>query len=201
MYEMIQRCFLFQHLSTEKITLLMKNIKYKTLVYKKGQYIYNFNKELAIILKGKIEVQKNLSTGKKIIMNRLKAGNIFGIVCLFEGNFQDVTSLLVNSESTILFIGEKDLLRLLQQDEIILKSYLQYVNQRIYFLNQRVECFTHETIRDRVVEFMEQLKNQQNLQNQDVLFSTKSELAEYLGISRSSLYRILKKIEEEKNLK
>ncbi|SCY75897.1 Crp/Fnr family transcriptional regulator [Alkaliphilus peptidifermentans] len=201
MYNLLKVCPLFQHLSIEEYNLLMKNVKCRTLTFSKGQYIENFNSEIGIVLKGKIEVQKNLLAGKKIIMNKLKAGNIFGIAYIFHDNPNNVTSLLAVNEATIFFIKENDLFRLFQADHILLKKYLYYVSQRIYFLNQRVECFTHEKIRDRVIEFVEQLKVQQNNQTQVKLLLTKCELADYLGISRPSLYRILKELEEEKYFK
>lgn len=130
-------------------------------------------------------------------MNKLKVGNVFGIAYLFHENIDNVTILLSNSEATILFIEENELLRLFQLDSILLRNYLSYVNQRIYFLNQRVECFTHEKIRDRVIEFLEQQRIQQNNQSIIILSFTKSELAEYLGVSRPSLYRVLKDLEVE----
>lgn len=201
MYNLLKKCFLFQHLSHEKLKILMKNVKYRTTTYRKGQYIDNFNKEIGIVLKGKIEVQKNLVAGKKVIMNKMKAGHIFGIAYLFQENVENVTCLVANSESSVLFIGENEFVNLLQLDKILLKNYLCYVSQRIYFLNQRVECFTHEKIRDRVIEFIEQLKHQQNSQTHVTLLFNKSELADYLGISRASLYRIFKHLEEEKYLK
>ncbi|KAB3536098.1 winged helix-turn-helix domain-containing protein [Alkaliphilus pronyensis] len=68
------------------------------------------------------------------------------------------------------------------------------------FLNQRVECFTHDKISERVKEYLQQLKYQQRNQNIVTLSLNKCQLADYLGISRASLYRIFKELQEEEYL-
>ncbi|KAB3536057.1 Crp/Fnr family transcriptional regulator [Alkaliphilus pronyensis] len=133
MYNTLKKCFLFKDVTPEKLKLYIKNINYRIIEYKKGQYIADFSNEIGIVLKGKIEVQKNLLTGKKIIMNRIKAGSIFGIPYLFQKELENVTYLYTNSEAVVLFITESCLLKLFKMDEVILQNYLSYVGQRIYF--------------------------------------------------------------------
>ncbi len=200
LYKELETAFLFRHLDQGKLEQLLQQVPCQTVTYSKGQYIYDnyrFKKEIGIIIKGKIEVQKNLPTGKKIIMNKLKAGDIFGIAALFNDQICYVTSLLSSTETKILFIGEDGLLELFKLDQQLLKNYLSYVNQRIQFLNQRIECFTHEQVKDRLVEFFNQLRAQQGNTPIISLSLNKSELADYLGISRASLYRILNQLKDE----
>lgn len=200
LYKELETAFLFRHLDQEKLEQLLQQVPCQTVTYSKGQYIYDnyrFKKEIGIIIKGKIEVQKNLPTGKKIIMNKLRVGDVFGIAALFNDQTCYVTSLLTSSETQILFIGEESLLELFKLDQQLLKNYLSYINQRIHFLNQRIECFTHEQAKDRLLEFFSQLRAQQGNSQSISLTLNKSELADYLGISRASLYRILSQLKEE----
>lgn len=200
MVKQLKKCFLFNHLSEESIQSVMESIRSRVVVFTRGEYIENTNREIGIVLKGSIEVQKNLITGKKIIMNKIKEGNVFGVAHIFQERVVDITSLFVSHEAQVMFVAEKELLRLFQRDEVILKNYLCYIGQRIYFLNQRLECFTQDNVRDRLVEYIEDLKVQQNSAKQVTLALSKSDLANYLGISRPSLYRVLRDLEEDKYL-
>ncbi|QUH24789.1 Crp/Fnr family transcriptional regulator [Serpentinicella alkaliphila] len=200
MSNQLQKSFLFKHLHIDKLTNIFKAINYRTVIYAKGSYIENCDREIGIVLSGKIEIQKNLITGKKIIMNKIKGGDVFGLANLFQESVSNVTSLYVKSESVVMFINEEGLLKLFQLDENIQRNYLGYISGRIHFLNQRVECFTQDNIEERIINYIKQLKVQQNNKKQVTLNLSKSELADYLGISRPSLYRILKKLEEDKYL-
>ena len=200
MYNNLRNTFLFKHLSLEGLEELLKISCHKTTRYKKGQFIYDnrsFIKEIGIVLEGRIEVQKNLITGKKVIVNQLKSGDVFGVATLFQDKDHYISSLFTKTEVEIFFISEEQLLKLFQLNQGILLNYLRYINDRIYFLNNRIECFTHEQVKDRILFYLEELIKSQKDQIISIPFC-KSELAEYLGVSRASLYRCLKQIEEEK---
>lgn len=197
MHEQLKKNSLFKHLNTEQLTERIDSAPKRIIHYKKGELIQDYPNEMGIVLKGKIEVQKNLYTGKKVIMNQLREGSLFGIASLFQNNNYKMTTLLAKSDTTALFIEEDFLLHWFHQEPIFLKNYLAYMNQRIYFLNQRIECFAHEQIRDRFIEFLEQQRVQQQNPQQVDLFLSKSELADYLAISRASLYRIITTLELE----
>jgi CRP-like cAMP-binding protein len=199
MIEKLSKMFLFKNLNKEEIIKLMENLHYKIIDYNKGQYVYEgneFKREIGIILKGNIEAQKYLISGKKVLLNQLKEGDIFGISGLFQEEELYISSLLIKQDASILFINETEILRLFQSNDILLKNYLSFVHTRIRFLNERIECFTHESIKERVVYFLEKQRAKGHVLNK--LRLNRSEIADFLGISRASLYRILGELKKEK---
>lgn len=191
---------LFHHLQLQELEQILDGIPYRITDFKKREYIYTEHsgqRELGVIIKGKAEVQKNLATGKKIIMNQLGASDTFGMATLFhEDTF--VNALMAQKTTSVLYIGEEELLQLFQIDRRILKNYLIYINHKIHFLNQRIECFTNEQTRERVIAYLGQIKSAQQHSSEKIkLTYSKSSLADYLGISRTSLYRVLHALEED----
>lgn len=194
------RSTLFEHLQIEQLTELLHSITYRMLEYRKGEYIYNYHRhwrELGIIIDGKVEVQKHLPSGKKIIMDQLEAGDVFGMEVLFEEREGYAADLMVKRQTEVFFIGEQELLKLFHADQTLLRNYLKYMNRELLFLNQRIECFTNEQTRERVLEYFSHMKTAQNGNGQMTLPYNKSSLADYLGISRASLYRTLRVLETE----
>lgn len=197
----LRNSFLFQHIDEKSLNDLWRRLVYTVGVYSKGKYINNHNndplkKKVGIIIKGRIEVRKELATGKRIIMSQLKVGDMFGMVALFNEEDTQVTSLIAKLQTAVLFIGEEELMKLFGSNQQILKNYLSYINQRICLLNQRIECFSHEPINERVSQYFEQ-GDLFGKNSEDHLILTKSELADYLGISRPSLYRVLKELNRD----
>ncbi len=199
-YRPLLRSVLFEHLQTQQLIELLGSISYRVLDYQKGEYIYNchqYRRELGIVIAGKVEVQKHLPSGKKIIMNQLGPSEPFGMVALFEDRGRFVTDLMAKEATSVFFVGEEQLLQLFHTDQNVLTNYLRHMNRKIEFLNQRIECFTNEQTKERVLEYLEQMRSLQNGFGQVTLAYNKSNLADYLGISRASLYRILHSLEEE----
>lgn len=82
-------------------------------------------------------------------------------------------------------------------DFTILQRYLSFISDKIYFLNKRIEGFTYESIQERVLCFLESERERQDNQDEIVIRYSKQELAEYLCISRASLYRVLNDLAKE----
>lgn len=200
MLNLLKNSEVFDHLEGNELNYLFNQIQYQIHRYKRSDIIYDnirFKKKIGVVLRGKIEVQKNMATGKLIIMSLLKPGDIFGMAAVFHERDCYAVSLLVKTETTVLFIAEYDLLKLFQLDQMILRKYLSYVNKRIYYLNYRIECFAQEPIHERVLYYLQQLESDEKKKQGGVQNLSKSELANFLGISRPSLYRVLRDLKDQ----
>ncbi|MDF2927380.1 MAG: Crp/Fnr family transcriptional regulator [Paenibacillaceae bacterium] len=196
-------CPLFRHLQPDAAEALLGGLSCQVVHFRNKQLIYDelrFRQELGIVLEGKVEVLKILDSGKKVILNTLAPGGIFGVSAVFSDEREFVTTLQARSNARVLFLGEALLLELFERDKQVLIHYLQFVNRRIRFLNRRVECFAHEQIALRLMVFLRQLQEEQNGSECVHLPFSRTQLADYLGVSRGSLYRTLKNLEKNRTL-
>lgn len=204
MYNAIKKNSVFGGIDEEQLKNIFKKIEYKINDYIKGQVVFSefdYKSEMGIVLKGNVEVQKLHYSGKVIILNRMVEGDILGILALFNNKNYYPTRIVAKNNCKILFVHQKEMLKIFEMNSIVLRNYLSFISDKIYFLNKRIEGFTYENIHDRILCFFESEKQKQNNQKEIILRFSKQELAEYLCISKASLYRVLNHLAEEGGIK
>lgn len=204
MYDIIKHTPIFNSVHEEGLKRIFSEIDYKIIDYISGETVFtefDFNSSMGILLKGIVEVQKIHYSGRIIILNRMSRGELLGISALFNNKNYYPVRIVAKNDCKILFISEEELLKIFDKDSTILRSYLSFISDRIYFLNKRIESFTHESIHERILCFLESEKERQNNGDEIILKYSKQELSEYLCISRASLYRVLKDLTEDGYIK
>ncbi|SHK02046.1 Crp/Fnr family transcriptional regulator [Paramaledivibacter caminithermalis] len=200
MYDIIKSNPIFDGVSEEQLKKIFKKIHYRIIKYSKGESVFtesNFKSSMGIILSGMVEAQKLHYSGKVIILNRMAKGEVLGISALFNNKSYYPSRLVAKNNCKILFISQEELIKIFEMDFNILQRYLSFISDKIYFLNKRIEGFTYESIYERVLCFLENERERQNNQDEIIIKYSKQELAEYLCISRASLYRVLNELAKE----
>ena len=172
---------IFAHLAESEANQRIKDGDCRWLYFKVGEEVVLPKDCIGIVDKGVLEVYKLHESGKRVIINQLMPGHVFGLVDLFMGEDHNHVHWHTKSSIAILCISGSVLTEWLQRDPILLKAYMVYMNGRIRFLNDRIECFTFGCIKERVAYALNHPK---------MCTMKKSDLADYLGISRASLYQI-----------
>ncbi|AJD30741.1 hypothetical protein A0J52_03165 [Clostridium sporogenes] len=201
--KIIKENVIFKDLDLEKLEGIFSNVSYSIKCFKKGECIFselNKNKYIGIILKGEMQAKKYHYSGKEIILNKMKKGDVIGISSL--GNRQDFfpTEIIAVKDSRVLIIENKEYINILKSDTMLLDNYFTYVSEKIYFLNKRIEGFTSENALERLVCFLESEKIRGYNKDKIKVEFTKEELCKYLSISRASLYRALKKLKDTRKI-
>lgn len=196
-----------------KDSLLFSSVDEETLKTVVGDYsvIKSFKKNetvfskktnekcIGVILKGEATVKK-----EHIVLSRLKPGDIFGAVTLYNDCDEFVNNIIAESDSTVVFINAKGIDFLISKNTDFAKSFIAYLSKRIYFLNSKIESYTMPTAGEK-------LYNCLAAQAKDgcvILDAKMTDLAKSLNLSRASLYRAFdelcdcgKIIKDGKNIK
>lgn len=157
----------------------------------KGQKITaetRFHRSLAVILKGQIEIFRQGPDGRRVMMNRLTAGQMFGAASLFGETEQYFTEIAACLPSELLFISQEQMSHLIRQYPQVAENYIRFLSGRIRFLNQKIAAFTNGTADSRLYRY---LLEQRREDGSVCLPRSMVELAQALNIGRSSLYRSL----------
>jgi CRP-like cAMP-binding protein len=200
MYDIIKGNPIFDGVSEDQLKKIFNKIHHRIVKYSKGETVFtesDFKPSMGIILRGMVEAQKLHYSGKVIILNRMNKGDILGISALFNNKNYYPSRIVAKNNCKILFISQEELLKIFETDFTILQRYLSFISDKIYFLNKRIEGFTYESIQERVLCFLESERERQDNQDEIVIRYSKQELAEYLCISRASLYRVLNDLAKE----
>jgi len=197
--EFILNTELFMGMAKEEAGRLLQeaNLVIKSYVY--GDLVYGLNREvgaIGIMLKGKVHAMKYLSSGKNMILKVIQPGDTFGVGSVFSEKDLRLSYMEVSEESLIAFISESSLIKLFK-NENFMKNYVKLLNSRIRYLNHKVDILSQSSIRDKVLMYIYDLTLLQGNKEEIILSMSKQSLADYLGVSRGSLYRVLDELEEE----
>ena len=145
-----------------------------------------FNKErmIVIITSGQLEVVAPSGA----IINILNAGEVYAIASLYleESLF---SRLRARSDVSLILIPRSEVLRLLDEDRMLNHAYCVLLNQKLDFLFSRVSLLSIKNNRRRLASYL--------ADEQRPAFSTKDELASFLALGRSALFRELAFLAEQ----
>ncbi|QXM06609.1 Crp/Fnr family transcriptional regulator [Crassaminicella indica] len=190
---------LFREFSSMELLDLFKTNKYTLSQYKKGSIIY-FESEtctsLDIILKGEVIVQKIDEKGNVLTVTEFRATNNIGGNLLFSKHPYYPMSVLAKSDTDILHINKDFVLQLCQNNQAFLIQFLTCISDKAAILTNKIKSISMKSIRASIIDFLNyEYYSQKNTTIK--LHMTKKELAERLGIQRTSLSRELNKMRKD----
>lgn len=156
--------------------------------FKKGDYLYtrcDFQRALGILLKGRVEITRE-EDGRKVVMNFLKPGEIFGAAALYGSDKEYVTDIRAVERCTVLFLSQEHLSAIMRRDFRVAENYIRFLSGRIRFLNQRIAGFTGGAADRRLALY---LLEHRGGSGEVALPHSMVDLAAALNVGRSSLYR------------
>ncbi len=158
--------------------------------FKKGDIVYdelNGVSSIALIHSGEVQVLIDNDDKKPTIVNTLRQGSCFGISNLLFNHKLD-TILKCKTDTIILYIPKEVVRMAMSKDASLAMRYGAHCNEKISFLIKKLEFFTLQSAREKLIKFLTENKNEDN---KIFLDSTKDNLASNIGISRAGLYREL----------
>lgn len=197
--EIIRHIDLFKSFTSEELLKLFNNRNYEIKKYSKSNIIYLQNQRcstLDIILKGNIIVQKIDSNGNILTISTFGIGEIIGGNLIFSRNNIYPMTIASKTNSIVLHVKKELILELCQLNKDFLIMFLQSISDKALLLTNKIKAITMKTIRQCIVDF---LTYEYYIQNDSriVLGISKKELAERIGVQRTSLLRELKKMKND----
>lgn len=191
----MQRSFLLEGLSASECEGVLAGLPPPER-FQKGTQLYsgtNFRRCLAVVLRGEVQVLRLGDDGRRVVMNRLIAGDVFGAAALYGGGDVYVTDVVAAKACTLLFLSQEQMSALMRRYPRIAENYIRFLSGRIRFLNGKIAEFTGGQTEERLLQH---LRSHSLPDGQVVLSGSMVELAQALDIGRSSLYRSLTALEK-----
>ncbi len=176
-----------------------------------GVHIYNFNKNqeilptikseniIGIILKGHAQIINIEYNGNEIIIENLLKDSVFGsnISLTNNENYQ----IISKNETQVLVIDYDKLLNPINLKfpyfNIFFKNLFDIINTKFKEKNERIRILEKKQIRDKLLEYFEIQHKKNRLNNIYLPFAFK-DLADYIAVNRSAMFRELKHLKDER---
>lgn len=190
---------LFKCFSENELKKIFSSNNYAIKNYNKNSIIYMQNekcKTLDVILNGIISIQKIDSDGNMLSINDFAGGDIIGENLLFSVKNTYPMTILAKSDVEILHINRDLILILCQDNKSFLLGFLQSLSSKALILSDKIMSLSMKTLRQCIIDFL-LFENYAQQSTVIKLNMTKKDLAEKIGVQRSSLSRELNKMRKD----
>ena len=181
--------FLFSPCSPELLDVIAYSCQ--CLTFKTGEVIkgYDANPILCIILSGEVYVHSK-EGHTDLLLRILRKGDTFGVATLFGQHKGDpITRITASTQTSVLCISESTMRSLLSQDANLTMRYIEFLADRIRFLNARISCLGASTAEGKLCAWLDSVAPQIQGECTYTIQIPMNKLADILGLGRASLYR------------
>lgn len=150
-----------------------------------------FSPSLLFVLVGRASVTVRRE-GKATLLNTLRTGDLFGAASLFGANGCYPTTVTAKGTTRCAVIGEETLVELIRRYPQVGINYIRFLSEKIRFLNERIDTLSGRNVESKLAKFLLQADGKGALHSH----CNMSQLASALDVGRASLYRLLRKMEQ-----
>ena len=199
MIKTLKETVVFNNIDEDTIKDILEKIKYEIKKYSLNESIAFRGDEvkgLYIILKGTLITEMLTEEGNVIKIEELVPSDVIASAFIFGKKNSFPVDLAAKDEAEILFMERKEFLKLLFSEEKILENFLNEISNKTQLLTSKIwNSFNNKTIKKKFCDYVK--RNQKNN-----LFSIQNlgALAEFFGVERPSLSRVLSELVKDEKL-
>jgi len=199
MIHILQNSPVFRGINPAEIEEILSKINHQLRTYKSGTMICQSGDEcnnLVTVIEGSVKGEMTDLSGKLIKIEDIDAPKHLAAAFIFGSNNRYPVNVIANSDVKLLYIQRESFIILLQSNKVILQNYLDIISNRTQFLSNKIRFLSFKTIKSKIAHFILELSKQQS-SNSIFLPKTQKELAEFFGVTRPSLARIIGELEKD----
>jgi CRP-like cAMP-binding protein len=190
---------LFRDFPKEVLEAMLRAGTCRIRSYRKSQVIHIQNdpcEEVDMVLKGKVLAQQIDADGNALNVAVMREREFLGENLVFATRNHYPMTIVAARESTILSIPKGEILRLCQDDPAFTSAFLTAVSDKTGMLTDKISSMALPGIRHRIMAYLEKEIRMQGTRTIH-LAETKKEMAENMGVQRTSLSRELNRMKQE----
>lgn len=196
---------IFENLNNEELLEIVNKINH--MEYRKGDVIFNegnLANTLYFINEGKIKLYKYTKDGKEQILHILSEGDFFGELDLIKPSKYRFNSKAIE-DSKICTLTKSEMKNIMMSNPEISIKMLETVGDRLSKVESLVENLATNDVDSRMVYLIKDLMKKYGEKVGDnisiKLPLSREDMASYIGVTRETISRKLKKFEDEKLIK
>lgn len=202
-YPVIKKCALFRKIGESEFGHLMACLGSQVKSFRGDDYIFFAGDEInmiGIVLSGIVEIMKENLAGNKHIVAFLGPADMFaeGIVCTVK-RISPVT-VRVKEDAKILFIPYERIIKSCGNTcnfhISLIQNMMVVLGEKNVNLNRKLELLTLKGMREKLASYLINESNERS-SNMFQIILNRTELADYLNVSRTSMCRELARMKDE----
>ena len=201
--DVLSGCPLFEGIEPGDLQSILGCLDARIVEYKKNDYLKIAGEELehiGIVLSGVIALAKETSSGNRVIINLLEAGEIFGEMAAYSGQKKWPVTVSAHTDCTVMFFPAEKIVgccnNICYCHPKMILNMLKIVSNRALLLNKKVEYHSLKTLRCKIATYLLEMYEKSGKSTFQLALN-RNELAEFVNASRPSLSRELGKMRDE----
>ena len=198
-YTVLENSTLFRGVPAKDLRAYLEETPHHIQCYDKEETIFHLMDpafRIAIILEGRVEAQKSFPNGSQVNVSVRIPGELIGPAAVFSKSQRYPCDIVALEPTTLMMFQKEDLLSLMQKDVRILQNFTTEIASATYMLQQRLELLSYNGIAQKAA-FWLLMQARRSGKDTVNLPGSVSKWAMLMNVSRPSLHRELKKLEEE----
>ena len=199
MIKTLKETVVFNNIDEETIKNILEKTRYEIRNYSPNESIAFRGDEvkgLYIILKGTLITEMLTEEGNVIKIEELVPSDVIASAFIFGKNNSFPVDLSAKDETEIFFVERKEFLKLLFSQEKILENFLNEISNKTQLLTSKIwNSFNNKTIKKKFCDYVKR-----NQKNNEFFIENLGALAEFFGVERPSLSRVLSELVKDEKL-
>ena len=187
---------LFKNVDDASITKYLCNESIELLSFAPSEIIIPCDSDrvpIFAVVSGTVEILSP-AENHKVLLRTMGAGSFFGVANLYAFAARFPSTVRAKKQTKVLMIKPEAFMNMLENDSLLMRNYLEFLSQKIVYLNKKISSYTAKSTESKVAYFL--CENEvDDIVSTDMSFS---DIAVMLDIGRASLYRALDKFESER---
>ena len=198
-YSVLEKSTLFSGVPAKELRDDLEAVPHHIQCYDKGEIVFHLKEDanrIGVVLEGRVQAQKPFPNGSQINVSIRNPGELIGPAAVFSRSQKYPCDVVSLEPVTIMMFRREDILLLLQKDLRIMKNFMSELATATFMLQQRLELLSYSGIAQKAAFYL-LINTRQAGKNVIRIPDSVSNWAMIMNVSRSSLHRELKKLEEE----
>ena len=197
-YSVLEKSTLFQGVPAKDLRVYLEETPHHIQCYDKEETIFHLMdpaSRIGIILEGRAEAQKAFPNGSQVNVSVRCPGEMIGPAAVFSKSQRYPCDIIALEPTTLMVFQKANLLSLMQKNVQILQNFTTEIATATYMLQQRLELLSYSGIAQKAAFWILMQIRQTGKTTVNIPDSI-SRWALILNVSRPSLHREMKKLEE-----
>jgi CRP-like cAMP-binding protein len=197
-YSLLSNAPLFKGLTIVDIEKNLSGVPHRVKKFQAGSLISQSGEpvnSLMVVISGVVKGEMVDYAGRVIKIEDIPAPGALASAFIFGSKNRFPVNVIATSDAEILVIDKSDFLNLLMNNDKILVNFLDMISNRSQFLSEKIKFLNFKTIKGKLAHFILQKAGKDG--SAIILNMTQNDLADFFGVARPSVARVLGELEEE----
>lgn len=197
-YMVLSRCPLFQGVSPEALEMLLGQYPFSVKSYVRGAVLASRDdvySSLMVVVEGSVKGEMVDHSGKVVKIEDIAAPRPIAPAFLFGQNNRLPVDVVANDVVKVVVIPRSSMVGIMQSSSQVLTNYLDMMSNRATFLSNKLYFLSFRSIKEKLAHYILELSK--NQLRAFTLPMGQQELADYFGVTRTSLARVFADFERD----